>query len=427
MTDRENIVLVSVDSVRADHCGFVNPEVDLTPTMDELAGRGISFTDAVAPGPRTPSSMPAVFTGEFLPKRNIEYDDWRERRRNIAEQLRRGRPIPRRLQERGYHTVGFNTNPWTTRDTGFDVGFDEFHDFGKESSVREVSSSRVVCAVDRLLKWTDNEHLFNWHNKEYWFADWTQFFDRVVEDIRATRRPYFAWIFLTDTHLPYLVPGQHREEISGAEMYYAAVQQNRASSEDDLSDHVVTRLRQAYRDAIRSVDAFFAELQDALEATDPVLVVHSDHGEAFGEHGTFGHQRQLYQENLHVPLLIHGTGDESTVDDPVSLRSMPTLIERIADPNGHVDPQTVTDAFVSSTVELENHVAVKDHSWKMIAGSDGPELYDLDSDPGERTEVGAENPQVYDSLMEVLQLQREDRMERARIVGSSIEVGDESA
>jgi len=426
MNEPRNVVMISIDSLRADYCGFLEADRDLTGTMDELASEGVTYRNAIAPGPRTPSSMPAVFTGAHIAERGVDPEKWRERRQRIARHMRRHRPISRRLRDEGYHTLGFNTNPWTTRDTGFDIGFDEFLDFGKEGSISEFSNSKVVQTVDRLLKGTNNDHLFNWHNKEYWFADWTEFIDRIVERLQATETPYYGWIFLTDTHLPYIVPNQYREEASTLGMYCAAVRQNRASSDDPLPNHVVDRLKEAYRDSIRSVDAFIAELRDSLTEDDPALVVHSDHGEAFGEHGTFGHQRQLYEENLHVPLLVYGVDSQSTIETPVSLRSIPSIVEGIADVDGKFDPHSVTENFVTSTVETDERTAVRNCRWKLIRGEDGTEVYDLSTDPKERASRTEDSTQIRDGLERILRLHCEDQTERRRITQALVQMGDSS-
>jgi len=107
-----NLVLVTVDSLRADHCGFVNSESDLTPTIDRLAKEGVSYTQAVVPGPRTPSSIPVLFTGEFMAD-DAEWSmaDWQGRQYRIGEHMDRFQHLSEQLQRQGYETAAFTANP----------------------------------------------------------------------------------------------------------------------------------------------------------------------------------------------------------------------------------------------------------------------------------------------------------------------------
>lgn len=118
---KRNLVLVTVDSLRADHCGFVNEASELTPTIDRLAEEGIAYTQAIAPGPRTPSSVPVMFTGEFMSDdEGWTMADWQGRQQRIAQHMNRFQHLSERLQRRGYETAAFTANPWTTRESNFD-------------------------------------------------------------------------------------------------------------------------------------------------------------------------------------------------------------------------------------------------------------------------------------------------------------------
>ena len=420
---QNNVVVVTVDSLRADHCGFLSGDDGLTPTLDCLAADGVVFETALAPGPRTPSAMSAAFTGEFLYTEGHGVEEWRGRRRRIADHLARFRTIPERLRGRGYETVGFNTNPWTTVDTGFDTGFDSFEDVGFGEDLSQVTDSSVVRLVDRVLDATDNNHWFRWDNKKYWFAHWPQFYGRIRAALHEASEPYFAWIFLTDSHLPYVVPGRFRVETTAPEMYYSAFRQNRHAGDGDLPDHVVTLLRRAYRDAVRSVDCFVERLCVDVGDADTRFVIHADHGEAFGEHGTFGHQRSFYEENVRVPLLLANTGRAERVPGLVTLRSLPAIVERLTRERGDRSFADLTVGTAATTTENREVHAIRYGDWKYV--DDGPALYHLGRDPGERTDIATDRPEVTATLERVAATYRRHQTEQLAIDGAARRLADE--
>jgi len=129
-----------------------------------------------------------------------------------------------------------------------------------------------------------------------------------------------------------------------------------------------------------SIGEFYRELREM----DPVVVLHSDHGEAFGEHGTFGHDEALFEENVRVPLAILNIPATGTIDAPISLTEVPALIRDIAD-DGDIDPDDYT--FDTAVSRVPNHsVAVRSETEKLVYG-DWTRSYDLDTDPSENTPV----------------------------------------
>jgi arylsulfatase len=172
-----------------------------------------------------------------------------------------------------------------------------------------------------------------------------------------------------------------------------------------LPPRVETGLKRAYNDAVRSVDRFVGVLKRELASDDPLLVFHSDHGEAFGEHGSYGHQPELYEENVHTPLLVHDPTAErpARVREPVTLRALPEmLLSRATDGEGLTSPRWRSEYVTADTVTGEK-VAVRGERWKYVSTADSEELYDLERDPNERTDVLNRNPARADELREVLE------------------------
>lgn len=423
-----NIILVTVDSLRADHCGFMGASRDLTPTLDTLAADSLVFERAFAPGPRTPSSMPVIFTGQFFrPSELGVYADWeqkssrwRARRERIGRHLGRFRTIPERLREHGYDTAAVTANPWTTPDTNFDRGFDTFRAVTEGRSIESWYSSLVSKVSDVLdVEW--NSLLLTW----------TDFYDAVETARDALGEPYFLWVFLLDPHQPYVAPLHYRTETSALGMLYGNVRYNyRHTYTEQLPSHLDSLLRQAYRDTVRSVDGFVNRLHEDVASEDPVLAVHADHGEAFREHGTYGHRPQLYRENLHVPFFVHGVGGDRRVDAPVSLRRLPGILASVAQ-NGSVDPERFTREFVLCKTEECERVGLRSREWSYISGADGwqyvydsdsTELYRLTSDPGEATNLARMHPEAMAVLKRLVDRHKAGQRERERIGTAVTEV-----
>jgi arylsulfatase A-like enzyme len=406
----ENLVLVTVDSLRADHCGPDGRGERLAPTFRRMAEEGVEYEYAIAPGPRTPSSMPAVFTGEHVPPvSGSEGDFWERRRAVIRQHMRRHTSLPERLQDRGYHTVGVTVNPWT-QDTAFERGFDEFVEINSETLGEY--GPLPFRAADTVLHDTAVSERLAWFNKREWFIRWTDFYDTIRERVERAPDPYFLWVFLLDTHQPYVVPRADREEVSAPGMYYASFRE--LATDGAVPDWVDTRLRRAYRDSVRSTDRFLDRLLDDTAADDPVFVVHADHGEAFGEHGTYGHEQQLYEENIHVPLVVHNVPERERIGKPLSLRRLPDLLDAVATPESF-DPGALTAEFAISSIDDGGTDAVTTRDWKLIQSESGRELYDLERDGAERTNLASEGEPVGEHLRDLLAPHRSHRAEQTRI------------
>ncbi|WP_323675941.1 sulfatase [Halorubellus sp. PRR65] len=416
-----NLVLVSIDSLRADHCGYVGDDRGLTPTMDALADDGVAFTQAIAPGPQTFSSMPVAFTGEYRPPNSLESVDasshWARRMGAIENHITRFETLPERLQRRGYTTIGFSPNPWTSTVSGFDRGFDHFVDFSQASGDSERLRDRVAT---RVLGENPDRKAFELAKDmvtgSSFFAQWGSFYDDVLAAVADAPEPFFLWVFLMDTHFPFVTTREHRVEQSALGMYYSTLASQGAmrGTDDSMPARAIGTTKRSYRDTVRAADAFLDAIQQDLAHANPVTVVHSDHGESFGDHGNFGHHhREVYEENVHVPYLVHGLDRAGRVDEPTSLASIPRVLTEIADA-GTFDPEPSGDAVVAAS-EAGEHVAVRDDRFKLVRSDDQVVLYDLDVDPEETTDVSADHKAVRHRLERVLRTHDDHVAETGRL------------
>ena len=364
MSDHDNIVLITVDSLRADYCGFTGGSDSHTPVMDQLAEDGMVFENAIAPGPATIDSMPVIFSGQFYPRPE---DDWSavEEPELIRNHMHARETIPERLSRRGYETAAFTTNPWTSRRYGFDEDFDHFEDFMDVESTGGTDGGfleQVAKNDDGGASIKSLQLLLDWRRQNDMFQSWETFYDEVVAWASETEEPYFIWIFLVDAHMPFFPPSgfhsQSRMSMIAANLWLYL---DTRRFETVLGE----RLRRAYGDAVRYVDNRIGQMVEDLKDSDPIVVVHGDHGEEFGERGIYGHGQSLSEELINVPLLV-ANGPVGRVHQPFSLADLPTLLERIADGRQMED---VTKSVVQSR-NLDPKTAVRGVDWKYVEGED---------------------------------------------------------
>ena len=372
-------------------------ERDTTPTLDTIAEDGLVFENAIAPGPSTPESMPAIMTGLYPVDTRESYPSLLAKRRSVIHRhMKTHETVAECFQRRGYTTAGFTPNPYTSRYFGFDAGFDRYEDFIGGS--REALYDNVLDRIGRgtpLGMPFPIRVLVNGIRREEVFKPWEAFYKRIAAWTHHAEKPYFLWILLMDTHDPYLAPAAYRTHSRWA-MYQANWQLWRQGHEPPLSSKTRTRLIRAYDDAVRYADQFLHHLRIDLSDDDPVIAAHADHGEAFGEHDTYGHNPRLYEENVHVPLVVDGVPAE-TIEDPISLRSIPDFLTSLGCDG---ERPAVDQSAISHTTD-ENRWALRGNVWKYIHSNGATsiatettsgvgrreELYDLALNPREGTEV----------------------------------------
>ena len=266
-----NIILITLDTTRADRMGFLGSRRGLTPNLDTLARQSVVFTRAYSHVPLTTPSHATLLTGTYPQFNNIS---------DLGTPLDGNLPyLPQLLHEKGYHTAAFLgaivLDQKVGGGPGFDRGFDRydagFHRRARQESRYQSMERRGGVVVDRALSWIAHR----------------------------PAGPFFTWVHLYDAHDPYDPPEPYKSR-------YAA---DPYDGEIAYTDNVVGKLLSALR---RN------GLYDGA-----TIAVMADHGEAFGEHGERRHGIFLYDETIHVPLLIKLPAERSPrrVDSKVGLRS----------------------------------------------------------------------------------------------------------
>jgi arylsulfatase len=393
--DRRSIVFVTIDSLRADYCGFSGHDRELTPTLDSFAEDGTVFENAVAPGPSTSESVPAIVTGDYPVEREEVAEDIDQRISRIKPHLQARRTIAERLSEIGYETAAFTPNPFTSRYFGYDDGFDHFEDFLDGS--RDQIYQRLLKGMKGSDYYLPVRILLNWTQREEAFKPWEAFYDDIIEWADNQNDPYFIWVFLMDVHHPYLSDRETRSQ-SILKEYFANWELRRKQYDLDPESRTHDWLVQSYEDSIRYMDKCLDQLATDLDDDNPVFVVTGDHGEAFGEHdsyehhgGAFGQEGEqeyhsfLYDENIHVPLVLGNYDGVDSIEDPVSLSAIPDILESVA--TGQ-DITEVADDFAFSKTMDDDKIAVRGRRYKSITKLESIKVYDLDRGETEHIENG---------------------------------------
>jgi arylsulfatase A-like enzyme len=276
---RPDVVLVVVDTLRADHLGVYGYDRPTSPRIDRLAAGGAVFENAWAAAPWTLPSVMSVVTGRYPSDHRVENDGLR---------LPAGVPtLAGTLRAAGYRTGGFVAHVYASRLFGFDRGFDVFEDFGlarpdyRLEAGLEPDAARVT---DAALEWLR----------------------------RQKKEPVFLLAHYFDPHWPYAAPGEDRDAFPSD--YDGPL----GTDYDSLSKYLDPRvpipddyrafLINRYDGEIRWTDRQIGRLLDGIAAAGrgarAWVVLTADHGEEFKEHGSMGHGRQLYEEAIRVPLVI---------------------------------------------------------------------------------------------------------------------------
>jgi len=358
------VILISIDTLRADRLPAYGHREGSTPAIDRLAADGILFESAWAHVPLTLPSHASLFTGLLPPANGV--------RSNLGYRLdpERGPTLASVLARHGYATGGAVSAYVLRHETGIGAGFerwDDAIDFSSEATLSELERPGEAT-VDAALAWLAG----------------------------VGERPFFLFVHLFEPHFPYEPPSPFRE-----------------------------RLADPYDGEIATADAAVGRLLDWLRTRGiydrAVVILLSDHGEGLGDHGEKEHGILLYRENLQVPLIVklprqRRAGER--VARPVGLVDVaPTLYELLGmePPSGLpgaslLAPEKAVEpgrALYAETLYPRIHLgwselrSLCDGRWQYIEGPD-PELYDLAHDPQERENVLARERREYRRLADQL-------------------------
>jgi arylsulfatase A-like enzyme len=444
---RPNVLIIVLDTVRADALSAYNPEMKTTPNIERFAREGRTYLRAISPAPWTLPAHASMFTGLYPSQHGAVWEN-----RYLDDGFL---TLAECLSDLGYRTAGFVENPFVSADSGLAQGFRDYH---------EMYAYPRLAVLPRLIN-RARQKLFGFKETREYTRDTLSHFETwLLRHEKDGGGPFFAFLNFMSAHLPnYPRPGLTEDPPTSAELRRIEpvneIPERFYLPRFRLSERELEGLRRLYLGDIAYLDAQLGGLFEFLRARgildDTIVIVTSDHGENFGDHGLIEHQFCLYNSVLHVPLIVRyprliepGRRSNDLVSTISLFRSVLDWTgspdrpefrrvesESLARPGGFHRVYAEHEDFIGMIRSLLRREAppdfdfgpfdktmkcVFDSQWKLIWSSTGArELYSLGADWQETTNCLSGNESVAGDLMTDLRswqknLWRMPREERAR-------------
>lgn len=354
---QRNIVIILVDTLRPDHLGFFGYERDLSPRMDALARESVVFDRVYAQAPHTPRSIPSIFTSRYA-----SHIDFERPRSNYPVLREDNETFFEQLDEVGYYNLAVSSHYYFEPERGMAQGFDEWDNRGA-TSISETNTAIVAPEILANLE----EH---------------------IPDLVASESPFCLFVHYFEPHSRWM---WHPDQVD--------FERGPRGRQRHINN---------YDSEIAFVDDYVGATLDMLSENglldDAIVVLTSDHGEGFNEHGHYFHGQTVYDEVIRVPLMIKLPDQEpQRIPVPVSLLDVgPTILELVGAPIpesfegralfSQLDELAPVDIF-SELLPYSNY---NEHLLALVAGNEKLiynvgsrryELFDLAADPGEQDSI----------------------------------------
>ncbi len=386
-----NLVLISIDTLRADRLGCYGYDKPTSPNIDRLADESWLFTDAISQSSWTVPSHISILTSLYPGTHKIGVIE-----RSLDERIV---TLAQILKENGYRTAGFVDAKFMSKRYGFGRGFDIY---------KNANGNGIKKVLPPAEKWLEENY----------------------------RKPFFLFLHVFDCHCPYDPPEEFSRLFSPdyrGELKLKDKCGNPHLNKMELSEEDLRYISQQYDGEVRYVDTELQKFFDLLTRNrlwkDTVLVLISDHGEEFKEHGRIGHQRSVYNELMHVPLLLRLPGkapEGGTICQRVeTIDVMPTVLGLLGiDPGLPLQGKDLLplirrgekvkggEAFGElNELAVKRTVYLGDYQYIHDPDEGTEELYLLEEDPKEQVNLALKNPEKCRELKAMIDL-REERNAR---------------
>lgn len=398
-----NIVMIGVDTLRADHVGCYGYWRRTTPNIDKLAGEGVTFERCYSVAAWTKASFMSMMTGHLPASHGCRSD---------VDRLSGGiRTIGEELSRRGYYCAAVVSNPLVGAKFGFGRGFEKYDDY------------TVFLDAELALLGSEERGEHQGIGDLVSGAAVTRQAKRLLGAARESGKPFFLFVHYFDPHDSYVPPVPYDRQFDGT---YAGRMDGRdivslrnlPPAPRDL-EHLVARYdgEVAYEDA--QIGELIRAIDERSEANSVLIILVSDHGEAFGEHGKLLHGNSVYREEVAVPMIWRWRGvipAGHRVRVPVGTNDIAATVAEVCGLSGieAVHARSLWPALLGGQLPEADIVSDKciffPMHWSLTRGdlrlharfSDEPgkpgteyELYDVGKDAAEkRNLIGAEHPEV---------------------------------
>jgi arylsulfatase len=405
--DAPNIILITVDTLRADHMGAYGYSRPTSPRLDALAAEGVLYERSISQAPNTHPSMASMLTSQYpsrLGGKALKYIHYALP--TIAEVLGNA----------GYDTAAIVSNVWLKEQMGFNEGFAHFD---------QTSGMSEFYAEQERFDWKDASHISN--AALAWLDD-------------APKSPFFLWLHYLDPHHPYDPPAPYNTKFKTAprdhDDFLAKLREMRTreqtrllvkmgTGQESVTDAEFQSIVDQYDGEIAFNDMQIGKVLDRVTAMgideNTMVIVTSDHGEEFRDHAGWGHSHTLHRELLHVPLIIrYPRGTQAPAPGSRVHHRVRTLdiAPTIAAAAGQALPDSMegrdlrnlngADRIAISQLSRKHWTSIAMDNWKLItrpgaeADTDAVSFYDLETDLYEHHNIAAEHPDEVKALASTL-------------------------
>ena len=433
------IILISIDTLRADHLSLYGHARFTSPRMDLFASEGASFLDASSAAPWTLPAHASLFTGLY-PQQHGAVSAAHPLSGNIAT-------LAERLKAAGWDTAAVVNTIWLGNPQfRLQSGFDQFL-FIQDEADRKLPNDQIT---DQAIRWIEQErtrplflfiHYYDVHSDYTSLSSYEKKFVKPYEGEIDGTGLQLQLINLPDSYVEMCTTAFDPKKCrlgTGPD----PIEIGKKTAKPILEEADIQHLEELYDAGIRQIDDEVGRLFSFLENHDLLergaMIVTSDHGEEFMDHGRVFHHLTTYQESLRIPLIMRGMGVPQGVQisTPVSIVDIPATILSWAGlplppsmAGMNLMPLLQEDDLASAPFEerlqfgeasagidlidvmgkeAPYYFSVRQGPYKLIyrVGEDEPELYDLSRDPREETDVSADHPDITQQLWFALQERR---------------------
>ncbi len=379
--DGPNVILISLDTTRADRLSSYGYSRNTSPNIDKLAAQGVLFENAYSQAPWTLPAMATVHTSLYPTEHGVIYGNVAIKGNLIT--------LAEYLKNNNYKTMAITTHSFVDSNHGFSQGFDIFDELNHRGN-DDISSERISQKAIELIS----------DNKDDKFFLWVHYFD-----------PHAAYINHEEYNYGQNPNGNYPDVLK-------AVPLN--NDDYDLNPEFVQYVNDVYDEEVSFTDRSVGKVIDALSdmglKEDTVIILTVDHGEELFDRTRFGHGNNTYEELIHVPLIIYDPSQKelagTRIKHAVETRKIPkTIVEVCGIENSHFggenlfeiakgdkDSQSYFAFSEGSSTRSDGTIkhAIIGKNWKLIKnlGENSFELYDLENDPGEKINlIESEEPE----------------------------------
>jgi arylsulfatase A-like enzyme len=328
VTKRQNILLIVMDTVRRDRLSIYGYEKKVSPSLEELSKEALVLEHVVSPAPWTLPVHASLFTGLYPSEHGANQERPYLKKNSTT--------LATSLSESGYSTACYSSNAWITPYTGLTSGFediDSFFEIIPRSLLfkpvvlfyawfwRKINSKPRFNSIATKIVEVGNEiHEFLSTKNKLADSKTPSVIDKTINFIDSHEQ-YFVFINLMDAHLPYNPPKKCRDKFAPDVDPNSVCQNSKEynSGSRDILEDEWNQIRQLYDAEIHYLDSQLGRLFDWMKSNnkwdETLVIVCSDHGELHGEHGLYGHEFCIYDQLVHVPLLIKHNNIDRTIQN----------------------------------------------------------------------------------------------------------------